>query len=228
MDEAKDPSGGSASESGAGHGADAGLVAGLLTETETVAWPPLKVLVGLFLVALAVVTCVTLMWLAVHTVMQIATPSAGTSSVRVTSDDVPWLWIVPISIITGVFLVMAHAVLAGAAGGFNLLLPLWSALFLSLGWNFLEIGFYPAGGGTNWGMLITGAVFVLMGAAPLAGALARGSDNLFYISERSVDGRVDESATLRFRILYASMHLVALAGGILLAVFLFGKVAGTG
>ena len=46
---------------------------------------------------------------------------------------------------------------------------LWPALFLSLGWNFLQYAFDPpgAGGGVVWGWLICGIVFMLMGGLPL-------------------------------------------------------------
>ena len=46
---------------------------------------------------------------------------------------------------------------------------LWPALFLSLGWNFLEYAFDPpgTGGGVVWGWLICGIVFMLMGGLPL-------------------------------------------------------------
>jgi hypothetical protein len=46
---------------------------------------------------------------------------------------------------------------------------LWPALFLSLGWNFLEYAFDPpgTGGGVVWGWLVCGVVFVLMGGLPL-------------------------------------------------------------
>lgn len=44
----------------------------------------------------------------------------------------------------------------------------WPALFIALGWNFLELAVRPpGGGGPVWGWLISGAVFVAMGAAPL-------------------------------------------------------------
>jgi hypothetical protein len=50
-------------------------------------------------------------------------------------------------------------------------LPLlaWPALFLSLGWNFLEYGIRPPGGqsGPEIGWLICGVVFVAIGAVPL-------------------------------------------------------------
>jgi Short C-terminal domain len=46
---------------------------------------------------------------------------------------------------------------------------LWPALFLSLGWNFLEYAFDPPGtqGGVVWGWLVCGVVFMLMGGLPL-------------------------------------------------------------
>ena len=43
----------------------------------------------------------------------------------------------------------------------------WPALFLSLGWNFLEYGFFPPEGGWVWSWLFCGVLFVLMGAVPL-------------------------------------------------------------
>jgi hypothetical protein len=51
-------------------------------------------------------------------------------------------------------------------------LPLWlgwPAIFLTLGWNFLEDGFFPPpeAGGVVVGFVICGILFVLMGAAPL-------------------------------------------------------------
>jgi hypothetical protein len=49
----------------------------------------------------------------------------------------------------------------------------WPALFLSLGWNFLQYAFHPPGGdgGIEFGWLIPGILFVLMGGFPLVGYL---------------------------------------------------------
>jgi hypothetical protein len=45
---------------------------------------------------------------------------------------------------------------------------LWPALFLSLGYNFFDFGLDPpGGGGLEWGWLICGIVFALMGGLPL-------------------------------------------------------------
>jgi hypothetical protein len=53
------------------------------------------------------------------------------------------------------------------AFGVNLTLLAWPALFLSLGWNFLEFGVNPPGGGTSGGWLVCGVIFALMGGLPL-------------------------------------------------------------
>ncbi|HEV2150351.1 MAG TPA: SHOCT domain-containing protein [Longimicrobiaceae bacterium] len=51
----------------------------------------------------------------------------------------------------------------------NLDVLAWPALFLSLGWNFLEFAFRPpGGGGPVWGWLIPGVAFIAMAGAPLA------------------------------------------------------------
>jgi hypothetical protein len=49
----------------------------------------------------------------------------------------------------------------------NVVALLWPALFLSLGWNFLEFGLDPPGGGLAWGWLVCAVVFGLMGGLPL-------------------------------------------------------------
>jgi hypothetical protein len=65
-------------------------------------------------------------------------------------------------------------------GWAGLVLLAWPALFISLGWNFLQYGIAPPAdlepeGGPIWGWLIPGVVFVLMGAIPLwVGWRARG------------------------------------------------------
>jgi Short C-terminal domain len=48
----------------------------------------------------------------------------------------------------------------------------WPALFISLGWNFLQYGISPPdGGGLVWGWLVCAVLFILMGAIPLLIAL---------------------------------------------------------
>jgi hypothetical protein len=61
---------------------------------------------------------------------------------------------------------VAGSQLPGGYGGLALLG--WPALFLSLGWNFLDFGFDPAnGGGTDGSLVFCGVLFFLMGGVPL-------------------------------------------------------------
>lgn len=54
----------------------------------------------------------------------------------------------------------------------SLVALLWPALFLSLGWNFLQYGISPPGdGGLVWGWLVCAVVFILMGGIPLVAIL---------------------------------------------------------
>src|SRR5690348_5975703 len=84
----------------------------------------------------------------------------------------------PLVMMAGIWggLIFAGMYVWGAirAGAHSLVLLLWPALFLSLGWNFLTFGLNPPGqdGGKSWGWLFCAIVFFLMGAVPLLPALA--------------------------------------------------------
>jgi hypothetical protein len=83
--------------------------------------------------------------------------------------------LLPLSIFGG----LGSAALAGwkgaqLGGPFAGLVALaWPALFISLGWNFLEYGLWPPGddGGIVWGWLIPGIIFEAMGILPLLALL---------------------------------------------------------
>jgi hypothetical protein len=66
--------------------------------------------------------------------------------------------------------------LGGVYGG--LVLLAWPALFISLGWNFLEFALFPPppDTGIEFGWLIPGVLFVVMGAVPLLGFLPGGKN----------------------------------------------------
>lgn len=78
----------------------------------------------------------------------------------------------PLLVIGGIWLgiigAVAYVFLSLGAGIPSLAGLLWPALFLALGWNFLEYAFAPpVGTGPVWGWLIPGVLFVLMGGVPL-------------------------------------------------------------
>lgn len=58
--------------------------------------------------------------------------------------------------------------------GPNLVWLAWPALFISLGWNFLQYGIDPPGpeSGPIWGWLICAVVFIAMGVVPLVIGIA--------------------------------------------------------
>lgn len=82
-------------------------------------------------------------------------------------------WMMPVSIFGGLASLGIGAIGVFREGGPRPYAFAWSALFLALGWNFLEYAFDPpGGGGLAWGWLVCGVVFVLMGGVPLLGLLA--------------------------------------------------------
>ncbi len=83
--------------------------------------------------------------------------------------------LLPLSIFAG----LGSAALMGWKGSqlgsfFGSLVALaWPALFISLGWNFLEYALWPPPPDTGvvWGWLIPGVIFEIMGVVPLLGLL---------------------------------------------------------
>jgi hypothetical protein len=115
----------------------------------------------------------TILWLSMRAVMGIggACASGGPYVPAVECPDAVVL-LTPLSIF-GIFIFGGLAAWGGASlgGRWIALIALgWPALFLSLGWNFLEFGFFPPGGNDGewvWSWIICGVVFVLMGGIPL-------------------------------------------------------------
>ena len=115
----------------------------------------------------------TILWLSMRAVMGIggACASGGPYVPAVECPDAVVL-LTPLSIF-GLFIFGGLAAWGGAnvGGRWIALIALgWPALFLSLGWNFLEFGFSPPGGNDGqlvWSWIFCGVVFVLMGGIPL-------------------------------------------------------------
>lgn len=128
------------------------------------------------LAAFGLAACLTFVWLGMRAVMDIGGACADGGPfvpVQPCPDGVPFLLTIGMF---GLFGFGALGIYAGAqVGGDWGALPLlgWPALFLSLGWNFLEYGFTAGGDeGWVWGWVIPGVLFVLMGGVPLWIALA--------------------------------------------------------
>jgi len=75
--------------------------------------------------------------------------------------------LLPLSIFGGLIFLALFA-FCTTAGGRSVLLLAWSALFLTLGWNFIDYGIVnPVGGNVAYGQLIPGVLFIIMGGVPL-------------------------------------------------------------
>ena len=104
--------------------------------------------VAIYLVGVAALAfCITLLWLGMRAVMDLGgfCASGGPYVIAVECPDAV-LATTPLSILGG-FLAAGLVVWGGAALGgswMSLVFLAWPALFLSLGWNFLEYGFFPA------------------------------------------------------------------------------------
>jgi hypothetical protein len=113
--------------------------------------------------------CLTLLYLSMRSVMDVGgfCASGGPYEIRQTCPQ-GVAWMMPVSIFG--LLVFAGISVVGAfsEGGPRPYAFAWSALFLALGWNFLDYGFNPPDGGTSASWLVCGVVFVLMGGVPLA------------------------------------------------------------
>ncbi len=77
--------------------------------------------------------------------------------------------LMPLGIVGGLIGLGMYALASAKLPGPRLIYLAWSALFLSLGWNFWEYGLNPPDGsdGVVWGWIICGVAFVAMGGLPL-------------------------------------------------------------
>lgn len=133
-------------------------------------------IVIMFLGLAIVSTGLTLVFLSMRAVMDIGGYCAsGGPYVIATECPGGTAALLPAGIIGGLVGVWMYAVTSSKLPGPRLTLLTWSALFLSLGWNFWEYGLNPPDGsdGLVWGWIICGVVFVLMGAFPLLGLANR-------------------------------------------------------
>src|SRR4051794_37684850 len=136
--------------------------------------------VALYLVGVAGLTAaLTLLWLSMRAVLDVGGYCAEGGPYEIAQhcpDGVALL--LPLAIFGGLgcaaLMGWKGAVLGGPYAG--LVLLAWPALFISLGWNFLEFAFFPPPPetGIELGFLIPGVLFVIMGAFPLIGFLPGG------------------------------------------------------
>lgn len=135
-----------------------------------------KLLIGLFVSAFLLTGCLSILFLAMRGVMALGGMVASGGPYAIEHPAPGWVWVFPVSIIVGLISVFAHLMYQHDAGGPSLSLLAWPALFLSLGYNFLEFSIRQPGGGRQivWGWLVCGLMFMVMGGGPVVMGLAKG------------------------------------------------------
>ena len=113
-----------------------------------------------------VALCISLLYLAMRPIMRLGGMVASGGPYAIEHPAPNWVWVMPLAIISGMICFFLN-LFSSSEEGVNLMPLAWPALFLSLGWNFLEFAFAPPGGGFAWGWLVCGVMFVLMGGLPL-------------------------------------------------------------
>jgi hypothetical protein len=131
---------------------------------------------GYLVGVVALAWAITSVWLAMRAVMALGgyCASGGPYQIEVECPDgvsLVMLLAFPIGFLGAGLMVWKGVRLGGGYAG--LVGLAWPALFLSLGFNFLQYGVSPpGGGGLEFGWLVPGVIFVLMGAFPLLGWLS--------------------------------------------------------
>ena len=131
----------------------------------------IRALPWVFVSLLGVAAGLTIVFLVMRVAMEMG-GSCASGGPYVSARPCPdVMWLMPVGIVGGLFFALIY-VLKKPARAPSFTSFAWPALFLSLGWNFLEFGLQPPGRtGLDWGWLICAILFALMGGAPLAAML---------------------------------------------------------
>ena len=113
--------------------------------------------------------CITLLYLGMRAVMNVGGVCAegGPYQIAVHCPEGVAI-IMPLSIFFGLFCAFLYAVFCPPKAP-NIAPLFWTALFVSLGWNFLDYGFLPLLRGADWDIswTVCGFMFLGMGLGPL-------------------------------------------------------------
>jgi hypothetical protein len=185
-----------------------------------------------FLGAAGMTAGVTVLYRAMRVIMQTEGGFVATGGPYEIAHPAPgWVWLIPLSIMAAVGFTLLHAVASYRGWGVNLMVFLWTGLFVSLGWNFLELGWRsPHTGAVEWGWLVPGVVFWVMGLAPL-GLLTK-TLRAFHAALIGRQANPDVLTAWRLpaisgtRRAYVFAQILGVAAGVAGGLALFGAIAG--
>ena len=87
--------------------------------------------------------CISLLYQAMRPIMRLGGMVASGGPYAIEHPAPSWVWIMPVAIVFGMVCFFLNLFTSGDGDGVNLMPLAWPALFLSLGWNFLEFTFSP-------------------------------------------------------------------------------------
>jgi hypothetical protein len=131
-------------------------------------WERVRGTLGILITGGAVTASLTVLFLSMRAVMSIG-GSCGSAGTDLPPCPGNTAGLLPAAIWGGLIFAGLYVWRAAKAKVPSFVSLLWPALFLSLGYNFLDYAF--TGGTVAAGFLVAGVVFVLMGGAPLIWAL---------------------------------------------------------
>jgi|GEM_PF-974762 len=124
--------------------------------------------ITLFVCHLIFGVAITWLYLGMRGVMRLGGFVASGGPYEIAHPAPGWIWVLFAGAFGGIVAALVSFTASRRIPGPNLMILAWSALFISLGWNFLEFGLRPpVGEGVVWGWLICAFVFLPMGLLPL-------------------------------------------------------------
>jgi len=162
--------------------------------------------------------CVSCTYLGMRGVMRLGGFVASGGPYEIAHPAPDWIWIFPLSIFLMIASIFLSFFASSRVSGPNIMALSWSAIFISLGWNFLQFGFgIGMGGRLAAGWIICAAFFIPMGLTPLIFILRS-----FFRSVRERDDRARAASDgqLAWRT-SLSLQLILAGAGAWLGVLFF-------
>ena len=125
--------------------------------------------IGIIIGVTGFIFSLTCIYLAMRGIMKLGGFVATGGPYHIAHHAPNWFWLFPVSFAGGIIFMVFNQVNARRIGGLNLMIWLFPAVFISLGYNFFDFALNPPGPpqGIVWGWLICGITFALMGVLPL-------------------------------------------------------------
>jgi hypothetical protein len=124
--------------------------------------PSARRMFWLFMLPLGFAFFLTCLFFAMRGVMDLGGFVASGGPYEIAHEAPGWVWIFPVSIIACVLIAFASfgGIFSGKRTKASLVaMFFWPAIFLSLGWNFFEYGFFNAEG-LQWAWIVCAVLFI--------------------------------------------------------------------